>query len=100
MLVYAPVVGDHLRAIDKRYASVIRNKLEEQLLFEPDMETRNRKPLKRMSPLDATWEIRFGPGNQFRVFYDVDREVHEVHILAIGEKRGNLLFIGGEEFEI
>ena len=100
VLAYAPAVGEHLRAIEKRHASLIRNKIEEQLRFEPDMETRNRKPMKRMSSLDATWEIRFGPDNQFRVFYDVHPEVNEVHILAIGEKKGNRLLIGGEEFEI
>lgn len=46
---------------------------------------------------EAEWELRLGPGNRFRVFYDVDREQRQVRILAIGVKERNRLFIGGEE---
>ena len=42
-------------------------------------------------------EIRFGPDNIFRVFYDVDLERSEVHVLAVGEKKGKRLWIGKEE---
>ena len=45
-------------------------------------------------------EMRFGPNNRFRVFYRTDPSIGEVHILAIGVKVGNRLFIGGEEFEL
>ena len=41
-----------------------------------------------------------GSDNRFRVFYDVDVERNEVHILAIGVKEGNRLFIGGEEVKL
>jgi hypothetical protein len=34
------------------------------------------------------------------VFYAIDIENHEVQILAIGVKKGNRLFIGGEEVEL
>jgi len=46
------------------------------------------------------WEIRFGPNNSFRVFYDTDPVSRKVYILAIGVKVGNRLFIGREEFEL
>ena len=46
------------------------------------------------------WEIRFGPKNRFRVFYEVNQERDEVHILAIGVKIGNRLFIGGKEVQV
>ena len=35
-----------------------------------------------------------------KVFYRTDPSMHEVHILAIGVKVGNRLFISGEEFEL
>jgi hypothetical protein len=98
-LVYAPIVKQHLRAIEARHHSLIRSTIEAQLFFEPDTETRNRKPLKRPVVSEAEWELRLGPGNRFRVFYDVDREQREVRVLAIGIKERNRLFIGGEEME-
>ena len=97
-LVYAALVKRHLRAIGLKYHSVIRTENETQLVHEPDGETRNRKPLKRPVIFGADWELRLGPGNRFRVFYQVDREKREVRILAIGVKKGNVLFIEGKEF--
>ena len=49
-------------------------------------------------PVDfgAQWELRFGPDNRFRVFYSIDYEIMQVNILAIGEKRGERLILGGE----
>src|SRR5947208_12079453 len=40
----------------------------------PEKATRNRKPLERPVALAAGWELRFGPGNRFRVFYRVDAD--------------------------
>jgi hypothetical protein len=70
------------------------------LQFEPDIETTNRKPLKRQVAFEAEWELRFGPDNGFRVFYDIDMTSHEIHILAIGEKLRNRLVIGGKEIKL
>jgi hypothetical protein len=99
-IVYAPIVGEHLRAIERKYFSLIRTTIERQLSFEPDRETRNRKPLTRAVPFEANWEIRFGANNRFRVFYTVDTVKREVSVQAIGEKKGNRLWIGGEEVDI
>lgn len=99
-LVYAPSVKHHLGAIERQHHSLIRKTLEEQLLFEPDVETRNRKPLRQPAIFEAQWELRFGPGNQFRVFYEIDRQDQKVYILAIGVKERDRLFIGGEELEL
>jgi hypothetical protein len=98
-LVYAAEVKQHLRAIDPRQLSLIRSETEAQLQFDPDVETRNRKPLKRPIAFGAEWELRFGPDNRFRVFYQVNTESREVRVLAVGVKDRNRLFIGGEEFE-
>ena len=99
-LVYAPEVKQHLQAIEKRYHSLIRRTIEEQLQDEPDRETRNRKPLRRPAEFGATWEIRFGPGNRLRVYYEIEVDRTEVWILAIGEKERDRLWIGGEEIEL
>ena len=99
-LIYDTAVRQHLRAIEPKYHSLIRAAVEDQLQFEPDVETRNRKPLQRPSILGTAWELRFGPNNRFRVFCRVYHESREVHILAIGVKRRNRLLIGKEEFEL
>jgi len=49
--------------------------------------------------LGADWEIRFGPGNRFRVLYDIDEENQQVLILAVGIKDGERLLVSGEEVE-
>src|SRR5205823_6322534 len=99
-LVYAPAVKGHLRTIDAKYHPLIRERIEEQLSFEPGSETRNRKPLRQPAAFAAGWEIRFGPDNRFRVLYDIDPEGRIVQILAVGEKQGRRLIVGGEEVEL
>ena len=98
-VVYADEVKDHLRAIEAKYHSVIQSEVETQLLHEPDVETRNRKPLKRPITFGADWELRVGPDNRFRVFYQVKAESRVVRVLAVGVKERNRLLFGGEEFE-
>jgi len=99
-LIYAREVAKHLKSIDAKYDSLIREKIEEQLQHEPNIETKNRKPLRQPAPFAAEWEIRFGPDNRFRVLYDIDEEHHAVQIVAIGEKDGTRLIVGGEEMEL
>jgi hypothetical protein len=98
-LVYADEVKDHLRAIEAKYHSVIQSGIETQLVHEPDVETRNRKPLKRPIAFGADWELRLGPDNRFRVFYQVNIESREVRVLAVGVKERSCLYFGGEEFQ-
>jgi mRNA-degrading endonuclease RelE of RelBE toxin-antitoxin system len=99
-LVYAPQVKEHLKAIERKHYRLIRQEIEAKLQFEPEVETRNRKPLKRAVAFGAEWEIRFGPNKRFRVFYDVDRNTGSVYILAMGVKVRDRLYIGGEEVEL
>jgi mRNA-degrading endonuclease RelE of RelBE toxin-antitoxin system len=99
-LVYARGVTTHLQSIDAKYIRLIRQAMEEQLLHEPTVETKNRKPLRKPAPFAAEWEIRFGPDNRFRVLYDIDEEHRAVQVVAIGEKLGNRLIVGGEEVEL
>jgi hypothetical protein len=96
-LVFAPLVHDHMAAIDATYDSLIRQKIEEQLTHHPNVRTRNRKPVRAPAAFQAEWELRFGPKNRFRVFYQIDHEHLEVRIVAIGVKDRNRLLVGGEE---
>ena len=100
VLAFVDAVADHLRAIDVKHHSLIRQKIREQLVFEPGVETTNRKPLRQPAAFAAAWEIRFGPENRFRVLYDIAEEPRVVKILAVGEKHRDRLFIGGEEVEL
>ncbi len=99
-LAFASEVTKHLHAIDSKYHALIRVTIGEQLRFEPISETTNRKPLRQPAPLAATWEIRFGPDNRFRVLYDINEKARVVQIMAIGEKRKERLVIGGEQVQL
>ena len=68
-LVYDPEVTQHVTMIDRKYHSVIRRTIKEQLSYDPEGETRNRKPLTRPTVFGTAWELRLGPDNRFRVFY-------------------------------
>ena len=96
---FAPEVIDHLGWIDRKHHRTLRRRVGEQLSYTPLKTTRNRKPLEPPAPFGATWELRLGPRNRFRVFYEVDPMNREVSVLAIGVKQGSRLRIGGEEFE-
>ncbi len=98
-LIFAPEAVDHLKVIDRKYYALIEKALDEQLGFTPQRETRNRKPLDQPAPFGATWELRFGPNNRFRVFYEIDLDEKIVWILAISLKEGNRLMAGREEIE-
>ncbi len=98
-LVYANEVKGHLRAIDRKHHALIQSEIETQLINAPNVETRNRKPLKRPISFGAEWELRLGPKNRFRVFYQVNADSCEVHVLAIGVKERSRLLFEGEEFK-
>jgi len=99
-LVYDTEFVSQIKTIDRKYHSFIRETIESQLTYEPDVETRNRKPLTRATDFGARWELRFGDDNQFRVFYSVFPEQAEVHILAVGIKVRERLFINGKEVKL
>ena len=98
-IVFAPETPSHLDVIERKDHRLIRRTIEVQLSFSPGQVTRNREPLEQPAPYGATWELRFGPGNRLRVFYDFDLGARLINVLAIGIKERNRLRIGGEEFE-
>ena len=98
-IIFAPETVAHLDVIERKDHRLIRRTIAEQLSFLPRQVTRNRKPLEQPAPFGATWELRFGPDNRFRVFYEVASSTRVINVLAIGMKERNKLLIGGEEFE-
>jgi len=98
-LAFSPDVLDHLDAIDQKHHGALQRIMEEQLSRTPDKETRNRKPLRRPAPFGASWELRCGAQDRFRVSYKISPEEHLVGVVAIGVKEGSKLFFGGEEFK-
>ena len=102
---YMPTAVDHLRCLTARQRALVLDTVERQLTHQPDVKTRNRKPM-RPNPL-APWELRIG---DLRVFYDIDlpkssseqgkaAQEGAVVILAVGVKKGNRLWLAGEEVE-
>ena len=85
----------HVRQLSARDRSVVLDAIEQQLSQQPNVPARNRK-LVRATPL-AAWELCV---QRFRVFYNVEEERVAVLVVAVGEKDGNRLVIGGEEFHL
>ena len=93
---FAASAEEHFARLPAWQQGIVLDAVKVHLRHEPLRETRNRKPLRPI-PL-APWELRAGA---LRVFYEVDaEEAGVVNILAIGIKRGNRLFIAGEEIRI
>jgi hypothetical protein len=59
-LIYPPIIKQHLKSIEAKYYSLIQESLETQVQFQPDVETRNRKPLRYPVIFGAKWETRLG----------------------------------------
>ncbi len=86
---------EDLQQFKKHKMQRIGEAIENQLIFQPGHETRNRKKL-RPNPL-AEWELRVG---DFRVFYVIDFSDNQVKIVAVGWKVGSRLYLHGEAFEL
>ena len=87
----------------RRYTHVTQHAVDRwgrAAFFEPEVETRNRKPLTRETNFGARWEFRFGGKNELRVFYSVYPEKGEVHILAVGIKIRERLRIRGKAVKL
>ena len=93
---FAPPVRAQLEAFRARERAVVLDAIERQLLSQPLVETRHRKPL-RPNPI-APWQLSI---EELRIFYDVGADANgPVRILAVGRKVGSILTIGGEEVQL
>ncbi|MBC6455390.1 MAG: type II toxin-antitoxin system RelE/ParE family toxin [Hormoscilla sp. SP5CHS1] len=87
---------EHLKSLTTLEQRTVLDTVDEQLKYEPLVETRNRKPMKPNSL--ASWELRIG---NLRVYYDVEENtVSVVYIQAVGVKNRNQVRIGKEEIEL
>jgi mRNA-degrading endonuclease RelE of RelBE toxin-antitoxin system len=87
---YAPATISHLKALTARQQSIVLAGAARYLSVDPNVETRNRKPM-RPNPV-AAWELRLG---NLRVYFDVVIEPEPVVVvLAVGVKQRNAVRIG------
>jgi mRNA-degrading endonuclease RelE of RelBE toxin-antitoxin system len=93
---FADCVKEHFKHLNASQRSLLMDGIGKQLLYQPLKETRNRKPL-RPNPI-APWELRIG---NLRAFYDITSDQPNiVKILAVGYKKGNVLFIAGKAVKL
>jgi mRNA-degrading endonuclease RelE of RelBE toxin-antitoxin system len=93
-IAYSPDAVDHLESLSAREQATVLDSIDTQLMHQPTVETRNRKPM-RPNPV-APWELRIG---HLRVYFEVEEEPHPVvRIRAIGVKERNVVRIGGESY--
>lgn len=93
---YSPDAENHLRVLTTRQQRAVLDMVDKQLIYQPTIETKNRKPM-RPNPV-APWELRIGT---LRVYYDVEEEPEPmVFIRAIGIKERNRVRIGKEVIEL
>jgi mRNA-degrading endonuclease RelE of RelBE toxin-antitoxin system len=79
-----------------RQQRIVLDAVDEQLVHQPTIETRNRKPM-RPNPV-APWELRIG---NLRVYYDVETEPESVvYVRAVGVKLRNRVRIGKEVIQL
>src|ERR1041385_157077 len=92
-IIYSPAAEGHLKVFSARDRKIILDVVDEQLINQPTIETRNRKRLR--PNFLATWELRIG---DFRVYYEADTLTETVNIIAIGIKKHNRVFVGDKEY--
>ena len=92
---YSPPSREHLAALSAGQRASVLDEVDVQLLHQPTVVTRNRKPLQP-NPL-ARFELRIA---ELRVYYEVDEERRVVEIRAVGIKDRDRVFIGGEEIDL
>lgn len=104
-IVYSPEAIEHLRVLARDEQVTVLDQVEQQLVHQPNAPTRKRKFLRPNSI--AAWQLRLG---NLRVFYDIETDVtgeeldgttrSRVIIKAVGVKRHNELWLGGEKVEL
>ena len=93
---YSPEAEGHLLTLTARQQAIVLDMVEQQLLYQPTVETKNRKPM-RPNPL-SPWELRIG---DLRVYYDVDEvPIPIVSVRAVGIKERNQIRIGKEVIKL
>ncbi len=93
---FAAAVESHLKSLSSRERRVVLDSIERQLTLQPTLKTRNRKPMR--PNFLAAWELRLG---NLRVYYRVTEPPNQlVQIAAVGIKKREQIWIGGERVEL
>ncbi len=92
-ILFAPDARDQIKHLSARDRSIIVDAVDIQLTYQPNVPTRNRKPLRPNNL--ATWELRIG---EYRVYYDLDGPEHASRIVALGKKDHAKVWINGKEY--
>jgi len=86
-ILYEEAAEEDLRGLRVYEARRIMDEVDTQLTKKPAIATRRKKLLEGLVPpwdtVRPVWQFRVG---DFRVFYDVDEERHEVIVRAIRRK--------------
>ena len=85
----------HLDFFPAHDQMIILAGIEEQLSHQPNVRTRNRKPMRQN--LLGRWELRI---QRFRVIYNIEVETETVVVMAIAAKEGNKFVIEGKEYPL
>ena len=81
-MIFEPDAVKHLQGFSARDQSIMLDRIEVQLAYQPEVETRNRKRLR--PHLLAPWELRIGG---IHVRYDENADATSVRVIARGERR-------------
>ncbi len=92
---FSDTANQDLKWFRKYEQKIILDGIDDNLKYEPNVETRNRKHLRPNET--AEWELRLG---DYRVIYDVYEVVRIVSIEAVGLKIGNVYRFGGKERDL
>ncbi|MFT5474083.1 MAG: hypothetical protein ACI9OU_002637 [Candidatus Promineifilaceae bacterium] len=83
--IYSTQMRSQLEALERRALLLVSRAIERRLSYEPRIAVRNRKPF-RAPILEANWQLRFGPGNAYRVFHNIDVKKRLVYLQTLGIK--------------
>jgi mRNA-degrading endonuclease RelE of RelBE toxin-antitoxin system len=94
-VLFSPAAVRQFKRLPAAARSLLKKTIREQLAEQdPTENSRNRFRLRRISEF-ADYELRVDP---WRVFYRVENKTVTVEL--IGQKKGNVLLIGGKEFKL
>jgi mRNA-degrading endonuclease RelE of RelBE toxin-antitoxin system len=86
-ILYAKTITHDLKDLHVYECKQILDRIEKQLMYEPTVKTKHRKPIIGLIPpwehVEPIWELSIG---EYRVFYDIDDVALVVNIRAIRHK--------------
>ncbi len=95
-VLYAPEAIEHLKHLEATQRSAVIAGVDEQLLHEPTLPTRNRAPMR--SNALAAYRLRIG---DLRVYYELLEDAERVVLIkAIGLKSRDKVLVGGLEIKL